>query len=223
MSNRLFRPVMFAAEPDVVFLFASVTFGASGAPTLNQTSPNTSKGFCSVTRNNISITGNTTAQSNIISGVNSFANLYVGMSISDNGTNIQPSTTIVALNANSGTIEISQPAIAGNNAVALTVAGGLFTFTFGRNLALNQLDTYVKCLNVDVTFSEQNNAGGVSTGASAPAAGEIFLVQNNLQSSSLANIWLQHGVGNGSNFVAVDPDNGSIGQYAFCLGRSTAV
>lgn len=47
MANRLYTPVAFHLEKNVVDLFADVTFGATGAPTLVKAN---SKGFLSVTR-----------------------------------------------------------------------------------------------------------------------------------------------------------------------------
>lgn len=48
MSNRMFRQFMLSAEPQMVNLFAKVSFGAAGAPTLVAAS---SKGIKSIARN----------------------------------------------------------------------------------------------------------------------------------------------------------------------------
>lgn len=50
MANRYYNNVAFTLAPAVVKLFARVTFGSSGAPTLVQGSTFLSKGVVSVTR-----------------------------------------------------------------------------------------------------------------------------------------------------------------------------
>lgn len=47
MANRYFRQFLYTAEPAVVKLYARVTFGGTGAPTLDATN---SKGVKSITR-----------------------------------------------------------------------------------------------------------------------------------------------------------------------------
>lgn len=55
MANRYYNNQAFTLSPGVVKLFARVTFGATGAPTLVQGSSFLSKGIVSVTRNSAGV------------------------------------------------------------------------------------------------------------------------------------------------------------------------
>jgi hypothetical protein len=214
--NRYVRPVMFAFEPDVVNVFALASFGAAGAPTLNTSY---SKGLCNLARNSIAFTATTTS-SVTVTGVSSFAGLYPGMIVT--GTNIPAATTIVSMNAGSGHMTLSQAATGANT--GLTAAGGQYTFTFGSQYTpIQRLDSYVRLLDIDYRFDESAIPGSASTLAGSPYAPSMFLVQNNISNSQLANLVVQFGSGVGASFVASDPANGEIVRVWFAFTRSTAI
>lgn len=219
--NRLVRPVQFAFEPDVVSVFANLSFGASGAVTLNQSSTDSSKGLCAAAINTISVTGNTTNTSTSVASVSSFAGLYVGMSIS--GAGIPAATTISAMNAGAGTITLSQAATATATGVALSVSGGQYVLTFGRNATLKQLDAYNKLLAIHHCWDESANQGGVSTAALAPASPSMFMVGNSISNSQVATITVQFGSYSGATFTAQVPDSGSKVRMLVSLCRSSAI
>jgi hypothetical protein len=216
--NRYVRPVQFAFEADVVSVFALISFGAAGAPTLNT---NYSKGICNIALNSISITGTSANTSTTISSVSSFAGLYVGMGISDGGVHIPANTTISSMNPGAGTMVISQAATGTNT--GLTVSGGQYTITFGAQFSPARLDPYVRLLSASHLWDEAGVQGGASTGALAPAAPSMFLVGNNITSSTLANLVLQFGTGAGASFVAEVPASGEALRLFFSFTRSTAV
>lgn len=215
--NRLVRPVMFAFEPDVVHQYSKISFGASGAPTIDT---NQSKGICSVVRKSYSITGDITNTSATVANVSSFAGLYKGMSIS--GTGIPAATTISSMNPGAGTITLSAAATATTASLAITVAGGQYTITFGSQFSPAKFDAYVKLLGLSHNWDMSGLQGGASTGASAPAAPSMILVGNNISSSSLANLIVQFGQWSGATFTAADPASGEIVRIAAQLCRSTA-
>lgn len=218
--NRNLRPVMFAFEPDVVSVFANLSFGAAGAVTLNQTQSNSSKGICNVAATTIAFTGTSSNSSTSVTAVSSFAGLYVGMTIT--GTNIPASTTIASMNAGAGTLTLSQAAT-GTNA-GLTAGGGLYTVTFGSQFTpFKRLDAYVKLLAIKADFDVSGVQGGASTLALAPAGSNVFVVANNISNSTLANLVLQFGTGSGTSFVATNPGNGERCRISFKFSRSTAI
>lgn len=217
--NRLVRPIMFAFEPDVVFAFAKMSFGASGVPTLDTKN---SKGFCDVRQQVIAITGTTANASPTVTSVSSFVGLYVGMFIDDGGTNVAVGTTISAMNPGAGTITLSANATGTNT--GLNVTGG-YILTLGQ-LYKTRLDAYNKLLDLNYTFDLTGLQGGVSTGASAPAAPQLFLTANNISNAALANIIFQ--TGNGTDaanlpFKSIVPANGEILRLTLKLCRSGAI
>lgn len=216
--NRLGRPVAFTMEPDVVSIFANISFGAAGAPTLNQTTPNTSKGLCGISLNVISITATTDGSTAVLTAVSSFAGLYVGMGIS--GAGIPAGATISSMAPGSATITISANTTAAHSGETVSVSGGQYVLTFGRNISLNQLDAYVKLLGLTHSWDESGLQGGASTGASSPAAPAMWVVANNISNASLANIIVQFGSSLG---VAANPANGERVRLSCFLCRSTAV
>lgn len=217
--NRYVRPVMFAFEPDVVHQFSLVTFGATGSTTINTLQ---SKGICGFSLNTISITGTTASSSTTVSGVSSYVGLYVGMTVSDGGVHIPANTTISSMTPASGTITLSQNATGTNT--GLSVYGGQYMITFGRQLTpTKQLDTYVKLLGLNHNWDETSLQGATGTAASAPAAPSMFLVQNNITNTNLANLVVQFGSGAGSSFVAYTPASGEQVRVAAQLCRSNAI
>lgn len=219
--NRLVRPVQFAFEPDVVSVFANLSFGAAGAVTLNQNSTDSSKGLCAAAINTISVTGNTTNTSTSVASVSSFAGLYVGMSIT--GAGIPAATTISAMNAGAGTITLSQAATATASGVALSISGGQYVLTFGRNATLKQLDAYNRLLAIHHCWDESANQGGASTAALAPSAPAMFMVGNSISNSQVATITVQFGSYSGATFTAQVPDSGSKVRMLVSLCRSSAI
>lgn len=227
MANRLMHPVMFAFEADTCHLFAKISFGAAGAPTLDTTQ---CKGFCNITRKTISITGDITNASPTVSNVSSFAGIYNGMSIT--GTGIPANTTISAKNPGAGTITLSQNATATTSTLAISVAGGQYVIQLGRQAGV-QLDTYTKLLGLSHNWDESGLQGGVSTGASSPAAPAMFIVGNNTKvvtsprtiATALtdATLTIQFGHFSGATFVAADPASGEIVRLAAQFSRSTAI
>lgn len=230
--NRLGRPVAFTLEPDVVSLFANISFGAAGAPTLNQGPyPKTfSKGFCNVTRNAIAFTATLDGSTAVLTAVSSFAGLYVGMGVT--GTGIPANSTISSMVPASGTVTISANTTAAATET-VTASGGQFILQLGTQAGV-RLDTYNHLLGLAPHWDEVSNQGGASTGALAPAAPSVFLVGNQTSvrtipstaasQASDATITIQCGYYNGSgSFIAKDPDSGSILRLAMQLSRSSAI
>lgn len=214
--NRLVRPIMFCFEPSVVFQFNQINFGAAGAPTLTALN---SKGACNIALNSIAFTG-TSSASVTVTSVSSFAGLYNGMTVT--GTNIPAATTISSMNPGAGTITLSQAATGANT--GLSASGGQYTLTLGSQFTpFKRLDAYVKLLGVNHAWDESGLQGGASTGASAPAAPNLFIVGNNVSNGSLASVVFQTGSGVGSAFVANNPANGEILRLALKLCRSSAI
>lgn len=223
--NRFARPVVFAMEPDVVFLFMKCAFGASGAPTLDT---NQSKGICNITRNSIAFTGTTAGASPTVSSVNTFVGLYNGMTVT--GTNIPASTTISSMNAGAGTITLSQNANGVN--AGLTAVGGQYTIQLGAQAGV-RFDTYNKLLGLNLCWDESASQGGASTAASSPAAPFMFQVGNNVSVKTVpptvaanltdATFQVQFGTLSAGTFVAADPRNGDVVRIAIQLCRSGAI
>jgi hypothetical protein len=230
--NRLGRPISFTLEPDVVSLFANISFGAAGAPTLNQGPyPKIfSKGFCNISRNAISFTATLDGSTAVLTAVSSFAGLYVGMIVT--GVGIPAASTIVSMNAGAATLTISANTTAASTEV-VSAAGGQYILQLGTQAGV-RLDTYNHLLGLSPEWDEVANQGGASTLASAPSANVLFLIGNQTSvrtipstaASSLtdATITFQCGYYNGSDaFVAKDPDSGSVLRLAMQLGRSSAI
>lgn len=92
-------------------------------------------------------------------------------------------------------------------------SAGLYTFVFGNSAAtINPLDTYVALLNITHIFDASANSG------TAPAAPQMYLVANNITSTSLASIQIQF-ANAGS---ATDPANLEAVDLCFSLRNSTA-
>lgn len=219
--NRLVRPVQFAFEPDVVSVFANLSFGAAGAVTLNQSATDSSKGLCAAAPVSTVITATTDGSTAVLTAVSSFVGLYVGMGIS--GAGIPAASTISSMNAGSGTITISANTTAAHAAEAVTVTGGQYVLTFGRNATLKQLDAYNKLLAMHHCWDESGNQGSASVAALAPAALSMFVVGNSISNSQVATITVQFGSGAGTSFVAAVPDSGSKVRLMFSLCRSSAI
>ncbi len=225
--NRLVRPVAFAFEPDVVSIFAKVSFGSAGAPTMDTMQ---CKGICNVTRKSISIIGDITSTSPTVENVSSFAGLYVGMSIS--GTGIQAGSTILSMDAGAGTITLSANATATTAELAITVAGGQYVIQLGRQAGV-QLDTYNKLLALSHIWDESGLQGDADTAASDPAAPSMFIVGNQTGVRTIpptiagnltdATVTVQFGTYSGGTFVAVDPASGDVVRLMLSMSRSSAI
>ena len=218
--NRYVRPICFGFEPDIVSVFALASFGAAGAPTLNT---NYSKGLCNLARNSITLTGDIASGNATVSNVSSYAGLYIGMGIS--GVGIQAGSTIAALTPGSGTLTLSATATATTPTLAITVAGGQYTLTYGSQYTpFKRLDAYVRLLALSHNWDESGTQGGASTGAIVPVAPAMFLVANNISTSTLANLVLQFGYYTGSGvFTAKDPASGEVVRIYASFTRSTAI
>lgn len=216
MAGRDFTPVMFALEKNVVHLSAHVTFGASGAPTLDTKN---SKGFCNIAQNVVSFTG-TTAIGTTVSAVSSFVGLYVGMVVA--GAGITAGTTIASLNAGAGTLVLSAAATAAAT-VPLTATGG-YTLTLGTCFP-NKLDTYAKLLGFDYANDLSGIPGAAATAAGSPAAPVLFITNNSVQIAKVASITFMTGTttGAGATFATVNPASGEGMYFRIMLCNSTAV
>lgn len=213
MSNRMGTPVAFTLEKNVSQLSCNITFGALGVPTkvaLN------SKGFCNVTQNTVSFTATGTSTTSI-TGVSNFTGLYNGMILT--GTNVAANSIISALNPGAGTFTLSQ---ATTGAITAVTATGGYTLQLGTQAGV-KLDTYVKLLGLSVLNDLTALQGGVSTGASAPAASHWFMTNNSVSKAGLASVTLMCGTGNGATFVQVNPASGEAVEIQMMLGGSTAI
>lgn len=98
MANRYFNNQAFTMEPAIVKLFAKVSFGNSGAPTLSATE---SKGVVSVTRDNQGIfTFVFGTQAGMLDVYYKLKHVAVIFDTSGVGANTAPAAPIVALSAN---------------------------------------------------------------------------------------------------------------------------
>lgn len=218
MANRYMRPVMFAFEPDVVLQYSKISFGATGAPTIDT---NQSKGICSVVRSTQTSPGTTTSSSASVTAATSLDGVYNGMTVT--GTGIQAGTTVSSVNPVTGTLTLSQTATA-SGTVTLTFVGGQYTVTFGAQFSPARLDSYVKLLGLQHNWDESTLTAALSgTTPASPAAPAMFLVANNISNALLANLVIQFGTFSGATFTAADPANGDIVRLAVQLCRSTAI
>lgn len=225
--NRLLRSIHFAFEPDMVAVFARLSFGAAGAITLDTKN---SKGICNASINTISFTGTTAASSPTVTAVSSFAGLYAGMTVSDGGVHIPANTTISSMNPGGGTITLSQNATGTNTGLSAT--GGQYLLQFGTQAGV-RLDTYNKLLFMDAVWDESGSQGGPSTAALGPGNPVVFIVGNNIGVRTIpatatsvnmdATIVLQFGSGAGASFVAANPTSGEVLRLAFTLCRSGVI
>lgn len=224
--NRYVRPVMFAFEPDLVFLFAKISFGAAGAPTLVQ--PN-SKGFCNVTLNTLSFTGTTDGSTAVLTAISSFVGLYVGMTVV--GVGIPANSTILSMNAGAGTVTLSANTTGAHVAEAMTATGGQYLVQLGQQAGV-RLDTYTHFLGLSHSWDEAGLQGAVSTAASSPAAPEMFLTNINTGVRTIpgtaataltdASFTVQFGRRISDVFTAENPANGEIVRLMLKMSRSSA-
>ena len=224
--NRFVRPIMFAFEPDMVFVAAKVSFGASGAPTLDTKN---SKGVCNISLNTETFTGTTANASPTVSAVSSFAGLYPGMLVSDGGVHIPAATTISSMNAGAGTITLSQNATGTNT--GLTATGG-YIVQFGTQAGV-RLDAYNKLLVVQHIWDETGLPGTASVAAGSPQAPNMIINGNNISIRTIpgtvasalsdASITVYFGTVSAGQFTVVSPGNGEICRLMFKLVRSGAI
>lgn len=230
--NRLVRPVMFAFEADVCSLFAHVTFGAAGAPTLNQGPyPKAfSKGFCAVTLNTIVITAALTNTQTSATGASTLVGIYNGMSVT--GTGVPASTTVSAVNPSAGTFTLSNAATA-TATETLTFSGGQYLFQLGSKAGVN-LDVYNKLHSICWNFDEiTNGAAQAGSSPAAPICNVGFLVANNVSIRTIpasgnsantdASFTMQFGTLAGSGFLAANPASGELLRLSLKLSRSGAI
>lgn len=219
MANRDFTPVMFGLEKNIVHLSAHITFGASGAPTLDTSN---SKGFCSVAQFTKSFTA-TAASTASYTAVSDLTDLYNGMIIS--GTNVAAGSVISALNA-AGTFTSS---LASTGAVSAVTATGGYILQLGT-IAGVKTDPYVKLLGFKIINDMSSLQGAASTLASASKAPQWFILQNNISkaipastATTSASLTLMCGSGVGTSFVAAQPASGEGLYIQLMLGNSTAL
>lgn len=230
--NRLVRPVMFAFEPDLVFVFGSVVFGAAGAPTLNQGPyPKIfSKGLCSCAKSTPVITATLSSSSASVTLASSLAGIYNGMSVT--GTGIAASTTVSAVNPAAGTFTLSNNATA-SGAQTLTFSGGQYLIQFGRQAGI-QLDTYNHLLGLNYNWDEiANNLAQAGSTPAVPAAPSIFLIGNQTKIATIpgtatskttdSTLTIQCGTFSAGTFLAANPDSGSMVRLGFTFTRSGAI
>lgn len=228
MANRYSNPVQFAMEPNVVFLSAHVTFGATGVPTLDTVN---SKGICNFAVDTVAFTANSVGSSSTLSSVSSFAGLYVGQVIAG-----AISGTIASITAASGLITlVSGTGVPTTNAGAMLANTGRFRVQFGTQAAV-RLDSYYKFLGLSTSWdmSASSASGGALVQALTPAAPTIFMVQNNTRvrtiprtstsGSTDCSMVLEFGSQANQNvFTAVAPVAGSGLRIVFVFGNSSAV
>jgi hypothetical protein len=230
--NRFGRPVAFTLEPDVVSLFAQISFGAAGAPTLKQGPYPAafSKGFCNCTLNSIVTTATLASTMTSVTAAASLVGVYNGMSVT--GTGVPASTTVSAVDPVAGTLTLSNAATA-SGVETLTFSGGQYLFQLGSLAAVN-LDVYHKLLGVEFEFDAvANNAAETGTSPAAPACTVGFLVANSVSIRTIpttavsvltdASLTMQFGNGAGASFVAANPASGELLRLWLALTRSTAI
>lgn len=214
--NRLVRPVMFAFEADVVHQFNQISFGAAGAATISALN---SRGICGFARKTITSASATTNTSASVTGL-TLVGVYNGMSVT--GTGIPASTTVSSVNPTAGTLTLSNAATA-TGTPTLSFSGGQYTMTFGSQLSPARFDAYYKLLGLHHVWDlSANEALGTASSPSTPAAPHVIIVQNNINSATLANIVLQFGTLSTATFVAADPASGEVLRLAVQLCRSSA-
>lgn len=228
MANRYQNPVQFAMEPNVVFLSAHVTFGATGVPTLDNIN---SKGICNFAVDTVTFNANSVGSSATLSSVTSFAGLFVGQTVSG-----AVSGTIASITAASGLITLaSGTGVPTSNAGVMFVNTGRYRVQFGTQAAV-RLDSYYKFLGLSYSWdmSASSASGGALVQALSPAASDVFMVQNNTRvrtiprtsTSGSTDCSLVLEVGSQSNqnvFTAVAPVAGSGLRIVFVFGNSSAV
>lgn len=220
MADRDYCPVQYAMEKKVVTLSAHITFGASGAPTLDTSN---SKGFCNVAQFTTSFTA-TASSTASYTAVSNFTNLYNGMIMS--GTNVAAGSVISAINAGAGTLTSAQ---ASTGVVSAVTATGGYVLQLGRLAAL-QVDNYVKILGFSIVPDLSGLPGAAATQASVPAAPGWFMFRNNVSASIpsssgvlAATIGLMCGTWSAGTFVQKQPASGEGIYFKVQLGNSTAL
>lgn len=226
MANRYTTVKLNSLQKELNFVYAEVSFGAAGAPSLLVPQ---SKGVCNVSINSIAFTGTTGNTSTSVTAVTNYAGLYPGMTVT--GTGIPASTTISSMNAGAGTLTLSQAATA-TGTVTITASGGQYLVQFGQQAGV-RLDGYYKLLGITHNWSEIGLQGNATTLASAPAAPLMFIVSNNTSIRTIPNtiatnltdctVGLQFGNGSGSSFVAAVPANGERVRLEFVFTNSVGV
>lgn len=232
MANRFARPISFTMEPDVVTLFARLTFGSSGAVTLQQGPyPKAfSKGFCSATLNTQVVTATLTNTSTSVSSLSSTFGIFNGMSVT--GTGVPSSATISSVNPSAATATLSSAATA-SGTETLTFSGGQYLLQLGSQAGV-RLDTYNHLLGMSYVWDENaNNTAASGSSPAAPAAPNCFILTDSVAIRTIpatassantdASLLLQFGTGAGSSFTAVVPDSGSVLRLVLQLGRSSAI
>lgn len=217
MADRDFSTVLFAMEKKVVLLSAHITFGASGAPTLDSAN---SLGFLSAAQFTKSFTA-TASSTASFTAVSNFTNLYNGMIIS--GTNIPANSVISSINAGAGTFTSSN---ASTGVVSAVTATGGYVLRLGKQLQNGaSLDTYPKLLGVSIIKDLSGLPGAASTQASVSTAPEWFMIGNTVSSNTAstgAAITLMCGSLSGATFTQAQPASGEGIIVKLMLGNSTA-
>lgn len=235
MANRYASPVLFAMEKNVVFVSARVVFNPSGIAVLDTSN---SKGVCNFQLDQVAFTANTVGSSTTMSSVSSFAGLFNGMTVTGFGATTTISS-ITAGAAQSLTLA-SGTGVTTTNAGAVIATGGRYRIQFGTQAA-QRLDTYNKLLGWSFQW-EMTTSSAVGTATRqhlAPAAPEVFLVQNNIQQRTIpktstsgstdASLVIQTGtyglVGGAyaGGFTAQAPATGESLKLMFMFGNSTAL
>lgn len=227
MANTYGTTVLFAKQNNLMILFARVTFGATGVPTLDTTQ---SKGICSVVENFVPFTAGVVNSTSIVGTVTSFSRIFTGMTVI--GSGVATSNLVSSMSATGDTITLTKQNITTADGVALTANGGQFTFQFGAQSGV-RLDTYPKLLMVDASWDMTSaSATGTATQAQlAPAAPNFFVIgsvafnqrtipYSSTSGSTDATIQVQFGNGQGTNFSAYKPVAGEAVRMMFIFGNS---
>ena len=218
MADRDFCPIAYTMEKKVVTLSAHVTFGASGAPTLDAIN---SKGFLSAALlvKSFTATASSTAS---YTAVSDFTNLYLGMVLS--GTNVAVGSTISAsINGPAGTFTASAPS---TGVVSAVKATGGYVLRLGKQLQNGaSLDVYNKILGVKVWQDLSALSGAAAVTALAPSATHWFMIGNTVASGTAAtgaSITLMCGTMSGGVVTFVPPASGEGIYVDVLLCNSTA-
>lgn len=224
MGDRYGTAVLFSLEKNIICLYARVTFGAAGAPTLDT---NNSKGFCNIALKTIAFTGTSSASTSVTS-ISSFAGLYPGMAVVDSGPT-HVNSTIASMNGGADTLTLADAATGTNT--GLTASGGQYTLQLGTQAGV-RLDSWYKLLQFQYSWDESGSQGTASTLALAPAAPNVFMVGNRTairtvpatatSNSTDCTLTFQTGSGAGTSFTAVAPGNGDALRLALVFGNCSA-
>lgn len=226
MADRYGTAVLFSLEKNIWAVFARITFGAAGAPTLDTQN---SKGFCNVALSQVAFTGTTANSSNSVTSVSSFAGLYPGMLVQDSGPT-HVNQLISSFTAGSDLLTLAGNATGTNT--GLVASGGQYTLQLGTQAGV-RLDSWYKLLEFQYSWDESGSQGGASTLALAPAAPNVFLVGNRTTIRTVpatatsgttdCTLTFQCGTGAGTSFTsAVAPNNGDALRIACVFGNCSA-